>query len=418
MAAAGQYPGMAGSTGDSVLFDTISAGPATVDVSVNPLRDLQFTNWTDKLTVNNSLRVTGNTGSFILEDASTITLASNKVLNLLDMGTPGSSAGLWTNGTITGGDGSALTVYGSGVNIQEGPATLGTNLVLGKSAQTGNMGFVNLSAMTSNLLLNGTSNIIDVVNGGLLELYQGITTNGTQNTVGGIVLGGGHTGPVAIQVESGGKVFRDGFTTTGVPNQILIGGAVYNTGGTVEIGLTNMLKISGADGSGYSYWQKDGSSALLQLDDGANIAASGTYQIDIGTVQFTAPAGGTTDELDGGGLTFANANPTALTFTDKTPGTPGTVQVTGPVTLAANTTTTMNFTGAMNTADQLSVVGGALTLAGKLRLKSGGMMGKPTKPLNVFQNAAIAGNFASITDDVNGTDTGAVVGNFYQVTIK
>src|SRR5580658_1358114 len=65
--------------------------------------------------------------------------------------------------------------------------------------------------------------------------------------------------------------------------------------------------------------------ASLQILSSGNINAVGTYQIDAGTVQLTAPSGGSFDELDGAGLVFGNAANTALTFVDSTPGTPGTV---------------------------------------------------------------------------------------------
>ena len=74
----------------------------------------------------------------------------------------------------------------------------------------------------------------------------------------------------------------------------------------------------------------------------SNISAVGTYEIDTGTVQLTA--GGTNlDRLDGQGLNFGNDNFTYLNIVDAANQTPGTVTVQGPVNMAANTTTTMNF---------------------------------------------------------------------------
>jgi len=210
-----------------------------------------------------------------------------------------------------------------------------------------------------------------------------------------------------------------------VPDQISIAAPVYNLGGTVQVAAGDMLNLTGKDASGYSYWQKTGSTALLQLDNGANINAAGTYQIDIGTVKLTAPGGGRADELDGAGLNFGNANATSLTFVDAGV-TPGTVTVQGPVTLAANTTTTLNFTGGSNTADLLDVKNGTLTLNGTLKLNSTDNK-KPTAALNFLDDSgfgpSIAGNFTSITDSLNGTDVGAKVTNnpqliYYQVTIS
>ena len=125
------------------------------------------------------------------------------------------------------------------------------------------------------------------------------------------------------------------------------------------------------------------------------------------------------------GLNFGNANRTSLIFVDSA-GTPGTVTVTGPVTLAANTTTTLNFNGANNVADLLDVHNGALTLNGTLSLRS--LDGKkPTQPFDFLDDSGqpmINGAFTSIKDDAGGmNDTGQVVkpnGQLwqYQVTIK
>ncbi len=406
---ADQYPGMPTSTNDFVGFNgPLFNGPVTLDVPINPLGGIGFGGWTNTLTLNNNMTVTGTKGFFSLGDGSSITLGNNVHLDLLDLGSATGGAS-WSSGSITGGTNSALDVYGTNLLLSGSPRGLGTTLNIGKSAATGNNGAVTLANMTGNLPLTGTNNIIDVGNGGNLYLNQSITKAGTQNTVGGIVLGGGHTGTVAVQVENGGTLYRGSSPTGGIPDQVKIGGALYNVGGTVEVSLGTMLNLAGLDGAGNSYWQKTGTSALLQLDGGANINAAGTYQIDSGTVQFTAPPGSSRDELDGEGLTFGNGNPTAMTFVDMTRGTPGTVEVQGPVSLAANTTTTMNFNGTNSTADQMSVSGGALTVAGSLKLNGNQ---KPAEALPFFTDTGatptINGAWASIADNLGGTDTWTV----------
>jgi hypothetical protein len=288
---------------------------------------------------------------------------------------------------------------------------------------TGNTGVVTLVQMTNNLLLNGPNNFITAKKGGTLDLSQNITTNGQQNTRGGIAFDPAHTGTLAVLLNTGTLV-RGGLSTPGVPNQVSIAGAVYNSGGTLEVLSADMLKITGKDSTGDSYWQQAQAGAVLQVDLGANISAVGAYLIDAGTVQFTAPSGGRSDALDGAGLTFSGSNPASLTFVDSTAGTPGTVTVQGPVTLAANTTTTLNFNGTNNTADLLDVQNGALKLNGTLSLVG---RVKPTQPLNFLDDSgpapSITGAFTTIKDSLNGNDTGQVVQNnpqldYYQVTFK
>jgi hypothetical protein len=178
---------------------------------------------------------------------------------------------------------------------------------------------------------------------------------------------------------------------------------------------------------------------MLSVGAGANINTAnttllpidpGTFRIDSGTVQLTAPSGGTADELDAAELEFSGddgAN-VRLTIVDSVPGTQGTVIVQGNVTLSAATTTTMNFSGTHNTADRLDVQNGGLTVAGSLVLRSNDGM-KPTQPLNFFDDFSAAGTpslggtFLSITANVGNTYTGAEVENnpqllYYQVTIK
>jgi hypothetical protein len=426
LAPAGQYPGMPAmpgipaSTDDVVDFNQVaipnvpglppalvgqSTGPATLNVGINPLAGLSITNWLDTLTLNNSVWVQGNISNFDFTDGgSTITLGNGVSLNLQDL-----AGSTWSGGTITGAGLSSLNVLGTPLGISGTPGSLGTNLNIGNSPVTGANGQVWLGNMTTNLALTGANNTIDVGNGGWLNLYQTINAAGTQNTVGGIDTGI-RANPLAVQVSSGGMLSRSGGGgVPGVPNQVMIGGVVYNTGGEVDVGGGNaMLNITRQDANGYSYWQNTGGSALLLIDNGSNIDAAGTYQIDIGTVQLQAPAGGSTDELDGAGLDFGNANPTALTFVDAKAGTPGTVQVQGAVDLAANTTTTMNFLNANNTADQLSVLGGTLGVAGNLNLK--GDQINAEQPLPFFAAPGgnvptITGDFASITDNLGGTDT-------------
>jgi hypothetical protein len=130
-----------------------------------------------------------------------------------------------------------------------------------------------------------------------------------------------------------------------------------------------------------------------------NINATGTYQIDMGTVQLAATG---TDELDGAGLIFGSDNFTYLTVVDVLGG-PGTVTVQGPVTMAAKTITTMNYQGGNNAGDTLDVRGGTLTLAGTLNLLSSDS--KPlTQPVIFFDDAGVGANmvgaFASITDSL------------------
>jgi hypothetical protein len=203
--------------------------------------------------------------------------------------------------------------------------------------------------MSNNLVLNGTNNVIDVANGGTLSLSQHILNQGDQNTRGGIaLLDGVHTGTLAVQIDVGGTLVRPnvGGSQNGVPDQVTIGGYVSNGGGTVDVGQGEMLRITGRDADNWSYWQLDDPAATLYLELGANLSVAGTYQIDRGLVKLTAPSGGSADELDSGlGLNFGNVNPTFLTVVDSTPGRTGTVTVQGPVQLADNTTTTLNYKG-------------------------------------------------------------------------
>ena len=314
--------------------------------------------------------------------------------------------------------------------IRTTPVSLGTKMLVQKSASTGNSGRVTLDQMTRNLILSGESNYVEVGNGGTLALSQHMGAQGDANNIGGIEFGRGHgAGTPAVQVDGGGTLFRSDTPTPGVSDQVKIGGAVYNQGGTVEVqGAGKMLNITGKDTTNHSYWQKTSGTALLQIDSGSNINAAGDYQIDVGEVKLTAPSDGSADELDGAGLYFGSGLPTFLTIVDSTFGTPGTVTVQGPVTLAAQTTTTLNYKGSNNTADLLDVKNGILTVAGTLKLKSNGS-GKPTVALNFLDDsgngASIVGTFQSITGDIAPpvTYSGAIVYvnpvlYYYEVTIQ
>jgi hypothetical protein len=430
LAAANQYPGMAGSGGDGAAFDNVAAGPATLDVPLigaNSLDTLGFTGWRGTLTLSNSLLVDG--GSFSLTDGSTITLATD---TFLTVSTNPSLSCLWSRGTITGTDTSTFYVSGCPLYITQGVGasvprkTLGTKMVIMASPVTGDPGSVTLTNMTDNLLLTGSA-YIDVGNGGHLDLFQAISAPGVEGSEGGLVTRDVPAVP-AVQVEPGGTLYRNGAGPwQGIVNQVEIDGPIYNLGGTVSIETGSLLNIAGQDSNGYAYWQENSSQASLQVASGANIAATdggtgkgpGTFEIDGGTVQLTAPSGGSADELDGAGLTFNyDGIPESLAVVDSTPGTPGTVTVQGPVTLSAFTKTTLNFTGGNNTSDLLDVQNGALKLNGTLILSS--VDGnKPTRALNVFDDKSplgvpsMTGSFIAISDNVNplGNDAGKVVTN-------
>jgi hypothetical protein len=287
------------------------------------------------------------------------------------------------------------------------PGNLGTTMVL--SETEGGVGSTfTLDHMTNNLSLIG-NNDIRIESGSTLSLSQHVTAAGDVNNVGGVTTVG-QTGVLAVEIKVGGTLNRPnvGGGQFGVPDSVRIGGVVYNYGGTLLVGAGETMRISGFDNSNYSYWQNTDSRAILRLESGANLNAGRTFEIDAGLVQLTAPSGGSADELDGTGLTFGNANRTALTVVDSTPGSTGAVTITGPVTLAANTTTTLNYKGGNNaTADLLDVKNGALTLDGTLNLLSGGS-GKPAN--NVWLNflddtgagPTILNNFATFTGDIPG----------------
>jgi hypothetical protein len=318
----------------------------------------------------------------------------------------------WSRGNIVGDVGSSFHVTSAILDISSAAGSLGTNLIIdGVPGGTG-LGIVQLTGMTTNLSLTGTNNYIDVGNGGSLNLYQNVTANGQQNTVGGIALDPAHTGKLAVQVEKGGTLARGGPFTQGVTNQVVIQGTVYNLGGTVLVDQNNLLNITGVDGNGYSYWQKTDAAGKLQVNAAANINATGKYQIDICTVQLTG--GG--DRLDGAGLVFGNNNNTNLTIADSGPLT---VTIQGAVTLGAKTTTKLNFNGTNNTADLLDVRGGVLTLNGTLSLNSLDGV-KLTAARNFFDDAGtganIAGAFAApIMDQLNNRYTGTTVQNNNQL---
>jgi hypothetical protein len=419
---------MTNSQNDVVYFNAMNTGACTLDVQLpNKIKTLELTNWANTLTINNSLYVSG-LGDFRLTDGSTISIAAGNFLSLLDLPY---GVNFWYNGTITGGGANAsFTVAGTDLGISAttgppviNPGPLGVNLNILKSAVTRNNGFVTIVSMTANLTLSGTDNIIDIQDGGKLSLDQHIAAAGVNNLEGGIAFGPGRNNKVAVKVEKGGTLYRSDSPAAGVPDQVSIAGAVYNVGGTTQV-HNGQLNITGKDGNNYSYWQQTDAAAVLQIDASGNINAAGTYEIDIGKVTLTAPSGGSADELDGPGLFFSATNNTALTIVDSGM-TPGTVTVQGPVTLATNTTTTMNYMGGNNTSDVLDVQNGTLTLNGFLTLNSSDRK-KPTQALIFFDDrgngAAINGAFTAINGNLTGTYTGKAVtvnGGYitYQVTI-
>jgi hypothetical protein len=432
--APGQYPGQV--PGDMVTFDNGGSTRAVLDKPLNsPLLSLTLTqNWVNTLRLSTSLLVQGPLGNFVLTTGSTITMDDGAKLTLLNLGSQAPTQNVWDGGSIIGGSGTGLYLTGTELSVQgSGVGRLGTQLVIQKDAgvQNGRKGYLDIGGsspnlLTSNLVLNGAANYIDVGNGGYLELGQQIVDAGQQNLEGGIAFDPAHTGKQAVLVESGGELDRAGGTPVqGVPNQVSIAGAVYNEGGVVDV-QSGMLNLTGTDANGYSYWQDTAATSLLHVASGMNLNAAGTYRIDFGEVQLTAPSGGFADELDGLGLIFGNANSTKLTLLDSTPGTPGQVTVQGPVTLAANTTTTLNFVGNSTSADLLDVKNGTLTLRGALKLLSTNG-NKPSGPINVFDDSGLTPTITDlgivVTDNAGGNnDSGLVVQNnpqlfYFQVTI-
>jgi hypothetical protein len=424
LAGPGRYPGMPGSINDVVLFNNANTGSATLDVPVNPITSLRMTGWGSTLTLNNSLTVAGASASFLSTDGSSIRLAGNSNLGLMDLGAPS----LWSFGNIsvaTPGANNAVNVSGGLLPIQAtGRISIGANLVVTQDG-AGNSGVINVGQSNRNISLTGLNNFIDVGNGGSLALTQQILAANQVGLRGGIVLDAAHTGTLAVQVEQGGTMYRSaGASPPGVANQVDVSGAVYNLGGTLEIFGGTSLYIDAFDANTDSYWQKTSGNAKLKVDANASLLADGAFQIDIGTVQLTAPSGSSAVELDGGGLNFGNANPTFLKIVDSTAGSPEQVTVQGGVTLAQNTVTTMNFSGANNTADLLNVEDGQLTLAGTLMLLGDK---NPKQSFDFFamvgNNPLILGNFTGITDNVGGNDTGQFFFDppsvdYYQVKIQ
>jgi hypothetical protein len=423
LAPAGDYPGLPGITDDEVFFRNAAAGPATLDVAIAPLRSLEITAWNDRLTLAASLTVSGATGHFTYSDPgaiSTIVLNANTSLKLLDLSSPAAQPNnSWTAGRITGGANTAFQIVGSPLAIQGSPTFLATPMTIERSTNPPfTPGDVILDNMTGNLDLQLTS-YIEVEDGGVLEFNQQIAA-GQQNQDGGIDINANHVGAFAVQVDGGGIMRRGGAPLPNVPDQVAIGtpvggiagalgAAVYNDGGSVVVGGGTMLNLSGKDTHGYSYWQDDADS-VLKVYDTSNINAIGKYEIDLGTVVLTAQSGAVPnfDALDGEALIFGNAGNTIFQIEDSNFGTPGQVNVGGPVTMSANTTVKMNFLGATNKADLLNVSLGDLKLKGTLDLTSRDNQPQlPTAALIFFADSgptpSITDNFTLIKDNALGT---------------
>src|SRR5688500_1640685 len=111
-------------------------------------------------------------------------------------------------------------------------------------------------------------------------------------------------------------------------------------------------------------------------------------------------------------LVFGNDEATKLILKDSLLGHQGTVSIIGDVTLAANTTTKMNFDND-GTTDLLDVQG-TLTLAGDLELTGDAAPAAGTS-FDFFDsfgdNPQILGAFGDIEDNFGNTPTGAVVNN-------
>jgi hypothetical protein len=439
-----EYPGEMGAPGvpnsfnDSVDFHDIGTGNGILDVPINSLNSLQFTGAVDTLTLNNDLTVSGNTGVFALTDGSTIALSDYTSLSLVGLSSGQNQ--VWSRGLIVNagtGAGTSVNLTGTYLQVTRGAVTLAPNMFIKNlpvpEGQPQRPGKLRLGEMTAglfdaNLILSGTNNYIEVQSGGYLALDQSVAA-GNQDREGGIALAAAHTGTRAVYVEVGGELDRTGGYLPGAINEVRIKGTVYNEGGTVNIAGTNaLLSITGTNLSGYSYWQDTDAGASLKVATGSNINATGTFQIDTGTVQLQAlsNAAPTLDELDGAGMNFGNDYNTYLTITDSTPGMPGWVSVGGPVTLAANSRLTENFSGANNTADMLWVQNGNLSLAGTLYLNSTDNQ-KPTQALDFLGDSgganALIGNFTTLMGNINPAPTytgGPDLFNpgYYQVTIQ
>lgn len=409
---AGEYPGMQGSFEDVVLFNNAQTGNATLDVSINSLKSLQLTDWTGRLTANFTIIVVGSEGNFLMTSTSTIDLAGeNVVLQLVDLGPQtGQAANRWTAGTITGSATSSVDVIGTRLEISGAPTGLGAYLNVQQS-QAQNSGYVTLIDMTNNLTLTGEANYLAALQGGYVELSQQVGIGQSPGTVGGIELGGNHSGTLSLLVGASGKLRRIGVPAPGGPaNQVNVAGTIHNVGGVVEVGFGALLNITGQDGNGYSYWQHNSQDAKLHVDELSRVSATGGFQIDTGTVRLTAPGEGTHLALSGTGLTFGDSNSTFLTIVDAVAGITGSISINGSVYLGMGTRTTMQFNGSSNFSNFLDVHDGTLTLNGALQLVSQDLL-KPTQPLTLFASsgevsASILGAFLSISDNLNGMDTG------------
>jgi hypothetical protein len=85
-----------------------------------------------------------------------------------------------------------------------------------------------------------------------LELSHSINNNGDANNQGGITINPTQhaTNSIAVEVEGGGEIERNGTGLPGINDQVQIGGTVYNFGATVQVIGNSKLNITGKDQNG------------------------------------------------------------------------------------------------------------------------------------------------------------------------
>jgi hypothetical protein len=421
------YPGGPNGTDAWVQFSNPNAGTAVLDQSVT-IYQVKFTAWNGTLFLNNSLTVSG--GIFQLMDGTTISLANGQSLSLV-----GGQTSIWSSGNIVddvpdaGDQGTAFNVIGTQLYIDDLPVSLGTNMVIAgipqQDSATTIPGSVIIANMKGTVSLNGPSNYIDVQNGGTLYLDQTIPSD--NDSIQGAIISNGTGSSLAIKIETGGQLIRDDpAPVPGVEDSQMVGGYIYNEGGTVNITSGN-LAIIGTNSLGYSYWQDTAASSVLQIGNNTTFFALGTLEIDYGTLQFFGGSSGG-PQLQSAGLTFGDDDPTFLVITGWKPG-GSIITIEGSVTLGDLTTTTLNYSGLTNTADTIAVLDGTLTLDGTLFLQDVDEFQQP-KPTAGFAfltstggEGGMDGVFASIQDSrTNAKDTGLITSMagqyYYDVTFN
>lgn len=409
---------VAGATTDTLGLTKLGANTLTLSGA---------NTYTGLTTINGGTLAVTNTGA----------IAGNIVINTGTLSTAGAINGnilINNGGTLTTvsnsiGNTSSITIAAGGIFAQVITDVVGDVSVTGNATGKFNPGSGSSLSMTSlsltntiadnsySLAANSASSTMTVGTGGLTmdgaTYWVGQNSNNVARTA-KMVLNGNFTGnntnllsnntQITSQLDLGGAIrefdIQSGTTTiattTGAGSTLVI-----QNGGIKKIG-SGTLVLNGANTYTGTTTVEAGTLALGASGTISSSLTLGTSAGGTGILDVTAKTSFTQADLSGNGTVNIGAGNTLKVSTTLEPGfSPGTLNITGDLTILGTATTTMELADSLGTigvSSDFVGVTGLLTLGGDLKITSySGYDLTQSSSYNLFDAANFTGDFSSVT---------------------